>query len=86
MVPVVVDTINYDGQSKPPPARVKRQAGRPKKKRLRKRRSELSDPSESPIVCSNSIVESGHNCRACKTEAKKDLPLAAACASEGGFC
>jgi len=75
MVPVVVDTIDYDGKTKTPPTRVKRQAGRPKVKRCR-RRSELSDPSESPTVCSN-CGERGHNCRTCKTEAKKDLPLAA---------
>jgi len=76
MVPVVVDTIDFDGKTKPRPTRVKRQAGRPKVKRYR-RRSELYDPSESPIVCSICGVR-GHNCRTCKTEAKKD-PLAAAC-------
>jgi hypothetical protein len=75
MVPVVVDTIAYDGKTKPPPARVKRQAGRPKVKRYR-RRSDFSGPSESPIVCSN-CGERGHNRRTCKMEAKKALPLAA---------
>jgi hypothetical protein len=75
MDPVVVDTIDYDGKTMPPPTRVKRQAGRPKVKRYQ-RRSELSDPSESPIVCYN-CGERGHNCRTCKTEANKDLPLAA---------
>ena len=59
IVPVVVDTISYDGKTKPP-IRAKRQAGRPKVKRYR-RRSELLDPSQSKlhvhyVVCVATIV------------------------------
>jgi hypothetical protein len=38
IVPVVVDTIAGDGKIKPPPARVKRQAGRPKSEKISCRR------------------------------------------------
>jgi hypothetical protein len=68
IVPVVVDTIGYDGKTKPRPPRIKRQPGRPKVKRYR-RRSELSDPSKSPIVCSK-CRERGHNRRTCGMKPK----------------
>ena len=61
-IPVIVDTIKYDGKTKPP-IWAKRAAGRPKVKRHR-RRSELLDASQSRIKCSLCGAR-GHNHRTC---------------------
>ena len=74
-IPVITDTIKYDGKTKPP-IRGKRGAGRPKVKRYR-RRSELLDASQSRIKCSLCGTR-GHNCRTCsapKTGALEQLSL-----------
>jgi MULE transposase domain/Ulp1 protease family, C-terminal catalytic domain len=75
IIPVIIDTIKYDGKTKPP-IRGKRAAGRPKVKRYR-RRSELLDASESKIKCSLCGAR-GHNRRTCsapKTRTLENLSL-----------
>lgn len=64
--PVVLEQLAKDGVTKPPKYSGKRQAGRPKEKRLRKR-SKFPDPSNSPIVCSR-CGGRGHNIRGCKVD------------------
>ena len=66
--PVVVDTIRYDGITQPPASQGRR-AGRPRTKRIR-RRSEILDPRDSPIICSKCGL-SGHNIRTCGRTSKK---------------
>ena len=61
IVPVVMDSIIFDGKTKPPRA-LHQTTGRPRVKRIR-RRSELAG--ESPVSCSN-CGERGHNRRTCK--------------------
>ena len=61
--PVVLEQIAKDGITKPPKYSGKRQAGRPKAKRLHKR-SKFVDPDKSPIVCSRCRCR-GHNKRSC---------------------
>ena len=60
--PACLDGIEHDKVTKPPIV-TKRQPGRPKTKRIR-RRSELLDPEDSPIVCSL-CSKRGHNKRTC---------------------
>ena len=63
--PVCLDSIGYDGETKPPSV-AGRQPGRPPVKRIR-RRSEFLDPEESPITCSD-CGQKGHNKRTCKNQ------------------
>jgi hypothetical protein len=63
--PVCLDSIGYDGETKPPSVAA-RQPGRPPVKRLR-RRSDFLDPEESPITCSD-CGQKGHNKRTCKSQ------------------
>ena len=63
IVPVVLDCLSYDGETKPPLA-LHKTAGRPKKKRMRNR-SELLE--ESRVACSR-CGERGHNRRTCTKE------------------
>ena len=64
IVPVVLDSLSFDGERKPPLI-LHRTAGRPKLKRIR-RRSELAE--ESRVSCSI-CGKRGHNRRTCKEEA-----------------
>jgi hypothetical protein len=59
LISVIVDTIKYDGKTKPP-IRAKRAAGRPKVKGYR----ELLDASQSRVKCSLCGAR-GHNRRTC---------------------
>ena len=61
--PVSLDGIQYDGATKPPLLVTGRQAGRPRKRRIR-RRSEFLAAEDSPVVCSN-CGRRGHNRRTC---------------------
>ena len=75
VIPVIVDTIKYNGKTKSP-IRAKRAAGRPKVK-MYQRRSELLDASQSRIKCSL-CDERGHNrctCNSPKTAALEQLSL-----------
>jgi hypothetical protein len=65
IVPVVLDSVAYDGQTKPPVV-TQRMSGRPKVKRIR-RRSELLNAENSPVSCSI-CGQRGHNRRTCKKE------------------
>ncbi len=70
IVPVVLDSLSFDGKTKPPLV-LHRTAGQPKLKRIR-RRSELAE--ESRVSCSN-CGERGHNRRTCtKTEVTLTAP------------
>ena len=60
--PVSLNTVTYDGETKPP-LRNKRSSGRPRTKRIR-RRSLYAESEESPIVRSN-CGRAGHNKRTC---------------------
>ena len=60
--PVVTDTVEFDGKTQPPIE--KKAAGRPKKKRFR-RRSKYVDSKKSPIKCSV-CGERGHNAKTCR--------------------
>ena len=62
---VSLSTLVNDGITLPPNYTRKRQAGRPKKKRLRKR-SKYEKPEDSIIVCSI-CNQHGHNKRTCET-------------------
>ena len=64
--PVSLDTIPYDGVTKPPLVE-KRPAGRPCTKRIRNR-SEYLAAEDSPIICSN-CGRRGHNRRTCPNPA-----------------
>jgi hypothetical protein len=60
--PVCLETIEYDGETKEPKS-PRRQAGRPPKKRIRKR-SKFIEAEESPVTCSI-CGKRGHNRRTC---------------------
>jgi MULE transposase domain/SWIM zinc finger len=60
--PVCLETIEYDGETKEPKS-PRRQAGRPQKKRIRKR-SKFVEVEESPVTCSI-CGKRGHNRRTC---------------------
>jgi MULE transposase domain/Ulp1 protease family, C-terminal catalytic domain len=62
-IPPIIDNLRMDGTTLPPKLTGKRQAGRPKKKRLR-RRSQVIDTEMSNIVCSF-CFQRGHNKRTC---------------------
>jgi Transposase, Mutator family len=78
--PVILDQLSKDGVTLPPKYSGKRQAGRPKEKRLRKR-SKFADESKSPIVCSR-CNRRGHNKRTCTTDLSAIEELRAAEAKE----
>ena len=63
VIPVVLDSLSYDGSTKPPLV-LHRTSGRPQSKRIR-RRSEFIDHDESPVTCSV-CHERGHNWKTCK--------------------
>jgi hypothetical protein len=63
IVPVCIETLIPDGCTLPPNAS-KRQAGRPRRRRIRKRPNAACDPEESPIMCSK-CHRRGHNARTC---------------------
>jgi hypothetical protein len=63
--PVSLDTIEYDGVTKPPTS-IQRQPGRPRTKRIR-RRSEFLDPEDSPAVTCSKCGKRGHNRRTCRS-------------------
>jgi hypothetical protein len=65
IVPVCIDMIRGDGETLPPQDLAKRSAGRPQKKRLRKRSRFSNNPEQSNIVCSR-CKEKGHNVRTCR--------------------
>jgi hypothetical protein len=62
--PVCIATIARDGRTLPPKPLKKRQAGRPKKKRLRKRSRWAHTPERSNVICSR-CHRRGHNVRTC---------------------
>jgi hypothetical protein len=64
IIPVCMATIARDGKTLPPKPLTKRQAGRPKKKRLRKRSRWSHEPEKSNVVCSRCNGR-GHNIRTC---------------------
>jgi hypothetical protein len=63
IIPVCMATIARDGKTLPP-RQSKRQAGRPRKKRLRKRSRWAHEPEKSNVVCSR-CLQRGHNIRTC---------------------
>jgi hypothetical protein len=65
--PVIVEMLDSDNITSPPNTLIKRQPGRPKKKRLQMR-SRYVNPAESKIKCSI-CGEAGHNKKTC--EARK---------------
>jgi len=65
--PVSLDTVAYDGETKPPLGS-KRSSGRPRTKRIR-RRSLYAASEDSPILCSN-CGQAGHNKRTCSAKTK----------------
>ena len=65
--PVSLDTVAYDGETKPPLGN-KRSSGRPRTKRIR-RRSVYAASEDSPITCSN-CGQAGHNKRTCSAKTK----------------
>ena len=71
ITPVVVDNLVKDGVTKPPATGEKRQAGRPKKTRIRSRSKFKSE--DSPVICSL-CHERGHNRLTClaRKEQKKN--------------
>jgi hypothetical protein len=64
VVPVCIATIARDGITSPPRPLKKRQAGRPRKKRLRKRSRWAHEPEKSNVICSR-CNQRGHNIRTC---------------------
>jgi hypothetical protein len=64
IIPVCIANIARDGRTLPPKQSKKRQAGRPKKKRIRKRSRYAHTPEDSNVVCSR-CYERGHNVRTC---------------------
>jgi hypothetical protein len=62
--PVCTAMIKRDGKTLPPRQSKKRQAGRPRKKRLRKRSRWAHTPEKSNVVCSR-CHQRGHNIRTC---------------------
>jgi hypothetical protein len=60
-IPVIIDTLHYDGETLPPTPSVKRKAGRPKKQRLRVRHKGVK---KIKIICQH-CKEEGHNVRTC---------------------
>jgi hypothetical protein len=72
--PVIMDTLVKDGKTLPPQYTGKRQAGRPIKKRIRKR-SKFSDPSESRIKCSG-CGKNGHNIKTCQARQARETAKA----------
>ena len=66
--PVCLETLEYDGVTKEP-ALPKRQAGRPKTKRIR-RRSKFVELKQSPVTCSI-CGKRGHNRRSCVPSVQK---------------
>jgi hypothetical protein len=64
--PVIVEMLDSDNITNPPNTLIKRQPGRPKKKRLRMR-SQYVNPTESKIKCSI-CGEAGHNKKHAKQE------------------
>ena len=60
-IPVTVDNLRNDGETKPPPTSNKRKIGRPKFKRLRTRHKGIK---KLLIICSK-CKEEGHNARTC---------------------
>ena len=62
-IPVIIENLNYDGITLPPTPSLKRQAGRPKKQRLRSRHKGTK---KIIIVCSH-CNQPGHNMRTCAT-------------------
>ena len=65
--PVSLDTVAYDGETKPSLGN-KRSSGRPRTKRIR-RRSVYAASEDSPITCSN-CGQAGHNKRTCSAKTK----------------
>jgi hypothetical protein len=61
--PVCMATIARDGKTLPP-KQLKRQSGRPRKKRLRKRSRWAHEPEKSNVICSR-CYQRGHNIRTC---------------------
>ena len=65
MFPVSLDTIEYNGATKPPTS-IERQPGRPRTKRI-PCRSEFLDPEDSPVMCLK-CGKRGHNRRSCQSK------------------
>lgn len=64
--PVIIESLQYDGKTKyADDNRLKRQRGRPTKKRLRKRSKFTKPQEQSPIVCA-ACGQRGHNKRTCE--------------------
>ena len=61
--PVVVDSLSYDGTTKPPKKGRTKRRGRPKKRRLHKH-SKFVDAKDSPITC-HICGKNGHNQQTC---------------------
>ena len=70
IVPVVIDSLTYDGKTKPPEAGQKRKRGRPKSKRLRKRSRFANPEKESPQTCSI-CGQRGHYWKTCERRKKQ---------------
>ena len=78
--PVVTDTVEFDGKTRPP--QEKNAPGRPKKKRFR-RRSRFVDHQKSPIKCSI-CGNRGHNARTCTNKHKEAAAVIAVQENEHG--
>ena len=76
MNPVCMANIARDGRTLPPKPLKKRGAGRPRKKRIRKRSRWAHEPERSNVVCSR-CNQRGHNIRTCITREQRAAEVAA---------
>lgn len=76
MIPVCIANIARDGKTLPPKPLNKRQAGRPKKKRIRKRSRWAHEPEKSNVICSR-CHKRGHNIRTCVERERRAAKVAA---------
>ena len=71
-----IANIARDGKTLPPKPLNKRQAGRPKKKRIRKRSRWAHEPEKSNVICSR-CHKRGHNIRTCVERERRAAKVAA---------
>ena len=84
IIPVCMATIARDGKTLPPKPLTKRQAGRPKKKRLRKRSRWSHEPEKSNVVCSR-CNHRGNNIRTCVERERRAAAAARGDSSVGAL-